>query len=197
MLFKYEGVEFYKNDNPAKALRRFLSTGTSRLPLEQMYTHLHVISTRLLPARICDVRGLLPDACSELKVESCQRRKSTWPGYEFTKMKHLSNEEKLAILFRYAKEAGGEAMCVETGTYMGDTTLALFQEPGICGGGVLTVELGEELAYNARSRFDESGAEAIQILQGDSKTALHQHSEVRMDCNASKSERNKKNFIFI
>jgi predicted O-methyltransferase YrrM len=112
-------------------------------------------------------------------------------------MKHLSNEEKLAILFRYAKEAGGEAMCVETGTYMGDTTLALFQEPGICGGGVLTVELGEELAYNARSRFDESGAEAIQILQGDSKTALHQHSEVRMDCNTSKSERNKKNFIFI
>ena len=95
--------------------------------------------------------------CRAIASASCKRRKSTFPGYELVSETLLTKEENLALLFRHARFAGPHAVCVETGTYMGDTTLELRREEGICGGGVVTIELGEELAAAARERFEKEG----------------------------------------
>jgi hypothetical protein len=151
-------VPFYATDNPAIALRR-VSEGQDPELLGTLHAKLQVAVNDLLPGKVCEALGHARGGpeCRAIASASCKRRKSTFPGYELVSETLLTKEENLALLFRHARFAGPHAVCVETGTYMGDTTLELRREEGICGGGVVTIELGEELAAAARERFEKEG----------------------------------------
>jgi hypothetical protein len=157
-------VYFYEGDDPVTAWRRFcrranvppMSAG--RLPVLSM---LHAQLYRRASATCGSSRACI--------VSACKRNKGHFPGYEIQKPK--VGDDVLALLLQLAREVSA-AVCVETGTFRGETTLKL-AESRHCPK-VVTVELNPDFAAAARAKFAarQAANQDIVLLEGDSGDVL-------------------------
>jgi hypothetical protein len=102
-------------------------------------------------------------------VSACKRNKGRFPGYEVEQP--MVGNDILALLLQLAREASA-AVCVETGTFRGETTLKL-AESRHCPK-VVTVELNPDFAAAARAKFAarQAANQEIVLLEGDSGDVL-------------------------
>jgi hypothetical protein len=102
-------------------------------------------------------------------VSACKRNKGRFPGYEVEQP--MVGNDILALLLQLAREASA-AVCVETGTFRGETTLKL-AESRHCPK-VVTVELNPDFAAAARAKFAarQAANQDIVLLEGDSGDVL-------------------------
>jgi hypothetical protein len=113
----FPDVYFHEGDDPVTAWRRFCRRANVppmsavRLPVLSM---LHAQLYRRASATCGSSRACI--------VSACKRNKGRFPGYEVQQPK--VGDDVLALLLQLAREASA-AVCVETGTFRGVTTVKL------------------------------------------------------------------------
>jgi hypothetical protein len=180
-------LHFYPSDSIDYAYRRFFhqQTNASTTNKNSRTAILKTLHRKLVHHNklYCDKTNRGGSvSVRECYVSQCKKQLPHFTGYENSRpMKPL---KKVALLNSLGFQHG-LGTCVETGTFQGDTTLALansniFEL-------VVTIEFSKEISRNATDRFlaevRKGNLNAARITQfvGDSGTVLQHHSFFRED----------------